>query len=34
MAAIACGPPKPRKAVFDGRFVRHTVPVTSTFGIQ
>ena len=28
----ACGPPKPRNAVFDGRLVRQTVPVNSTFG--
>ena len=28
IAAMPCGAPKPRIAVFGGRFVRQTVPLT------
>ena len=32
MAAIPCGPPKPRIAVLDGRLVRQTVPDDGDIG--
>jgi hypothetical protein len=34
MTIMPCGPPKPRNAVFDGRFVLAIRPVTSMSGIQ
>ena len=34
MAATACGPPNPRKAVLDGRFVRQTVPLKCDVGYE
>jgi hypothetical protein len=31
---IPCGPPNPRKAVHDGRFVLHAYAVTEKFGMK
>ena len=32
MHATPCGPPNPRNAVFEGRFVLHTCPVIRASG--